>query len=106
MGVRKIIPAAEGWAVLIAVSGEKPVDNFIKEPIIAWLIETSDDIPRKHEGEPIVFTYPITVSGYMTRHDGLSDPILRPDGTVTIVEDSEYDSISDCMSYLNSRKIK
>ena len=103
MSSRKIIPAAEGWAVLLAVSGEKAVDRFIHEPIIAWLIETSDDHPQKFEGAPIVFTYPVTVSGFVTRNDGRSDPILRPDGTVTIVEDSDYDSIVDCMNDLNTR---
>lgn len=95
-----VIPANAGWFLLVPLFDENDIpESFIKQPIIAWGIETmksADDYVM-----PMFHTFPITIEGF--DESECDFVILKPDGTIEISCDGIFNNENDALTELKER---
>lgn len=93
-----VVPAT-GWHLLIPY-GDEEIIGFMREPIIAWAIEFVKNRDTKFTA-PLVITHPVTVDGY--DETDCAHIYLRPNGTVVMASDAEFDNVSDALKEIKIR---
>lgn len=90
-----IIPAQPGFAVVYYHRVEDRVEFGLREPIIAWRVETSW-LPREQEYRSLQF--PITLDG---EPGGNNWAIFSPNGHVIFPGDRSFRTIGEARHYLD-----
>lgn len=93
-----VVPATE-WHLLTPY-GDEEIIGFMREPIIAWAIELVENRDIKFNA-PLVITHPITIDGY--DETNCEHIYLRPDGSVVIHCNAEFDNATDALEEIKRR---
>jgi len=85
-----VVPAQPGFNTIEVVHSDASPPSYILSPVIAWLVEV---VPVQGRNTPTTFVTPITVEDSPG-----SSAVVRPDGSVSGLDDQVWPSIAAWLS--------